>query len=89
MSRLLEDTDSSASIGGSTAVFWVQRRVTRGKISVRRSVLLLLALALMPACGLKGPLYLPAQEPTASPPAAAAPASGAQADDKAKPGPSK
>jgi predicted small lipoprotein YifL len=65
----------------------IQRRITRDKISMRKSVLLLLAIALLPACGLKGPLYLPAQKPTASPPAAAVPASGTQPDDKTKPAP--
>ena len=52
---------------------------------MRKTVLLLLAAALLPACGLKGPLYLPAQKPAAKPPAAAAPAAVAQPDDKQNP----
>ena len=54
---------------------------------MRKSVLLLLLTALLPACGLKGPLYLPAQKPAATPPAAAAPAPGAQPDAKKNPAP--
>jgi predicted small lipoprotein YifL len=54
---------------------------------MHKSVLLLLLAALLPACGLKGPLYLPAQKPAANPPATAAPASGTQPDDKANPAP--
>jgi predicted small lipoprotein YifL len=49
---------------------------------MRKSVLLLIASILLPGCGLKGPLYLPGQKPAATPTAAAAPASGAQPDDK-------
>ena len=52
---------------------------------MRKSVLLLLAAALLLGCGLKGPLYLPAQKPAAIPPAAAAPAPGTQPDDKQNP----
>ena len=52
---------------------------------MRKSVLLLLASAVLPACGLRGPLYLPEQKPAANPPAAAAPASGTQSDDKKAP----
>jgi len=52
---------------------------------MRKTVLLLLAAALLPACGLKGPLYLPAQKPAASSPAATAPAPGTQPDDKQNP----
>ena len=52
---------------------------------MRKIVLLLLLAALLPACGLKGPLYLPEQKPAANPSAAAAPTSGAQADDKKTP----
>lgn len=52
---------------------------------MRKPVLLLLASTLLPACGLKGPLYLPAQKPAASPPAAAATAPGTQPDDKQNP----
>jgi len=52
---------------------------------MRKFVLLLLASALLPACGLKGPLYLPAQKPAAHPPASAAPAPGTQSDDKQNP----
>ncbi len=63
----------------------IQRRITRAKRSMRKSVLLLLVAALLPACGLKGPLYLPAQKPAANPPAAAAPAPGVQPDDKQNP----
>jgi predicted small lipoprotein YifL len=54
---------------------------------MHKSVLLLLLAALLPACGLKGPLYLPAQKPVATPSATAAPASGTQPDDKEKPAP--
>jgi predicted small lipoprotein YifL len=53
---------------------------------MRNIVLLLLLAALLPACGLKGPLYLPEQKPAAYPSAAAMPTSGAQADDKKSPG---
>ena len=49
---------------------------------MRKSVLLLLTSALLPACGLKGPLYLPEQKPAAAPPAAA---TGTQPDDKKTP----
>ena len=52
---------------------------------MRKTVLLLLAAALLPACGLKGPLFLPAQKPAASPPAVAVPAPGMQPDDKQNP----
>jgi predicted small lipoprotein YifL len=38
---------------------------------MRNSVLLLLLTMLLPACGLKGPLYLPGSKPVAKPPAAA------------------
>lgn len=53
---------------------------------MRKTVPLLLLAALLPACGLKGPLYLPAQKPAANPPAAA-PASAAQPDNKKSPAP--
>ena len=49
---------------------------------MRKFVLLLFAAALLPACGLKAPLYLPSQKPAATPPDAAAPATGTQPDDK-------
>lgn len=51
---------------------------------MRKFVLLLLLSALLPACGLKGPLYLPAQAPMAS---SSAPASAGNAppDDKKTP----
>jgi predicted small lipoprotein YifL len=54
---------------------------------MRKTVLLLLLAALLPACGLKGPLYLPVQKPAAKPPAAAAPAPAARPDDKKSPAP--
>ena len=54
---------------------------------MRKSVLLLLLAALLPACGLKGPLYLPEQKPAANPPAAPAPAPATQPDDKKNPAP--
>ena len=38
---------------------------------MRKSVLLLILAALLQACGLKGPLYLPEKKPAAAPPAAA------------------
>jgi predicted small lipoprotein YifL len=41
---------------------------------MRKFVVILLLAAMLPACGLKGPLYLPAPKPVAKPPAAAAPA---------------
>ena len=47
-----------------------------------KTALLLLLATVLPACGLKGPLYVPEQKPAANPSAAAAPTSGAQADDK-------
>jgi predicted small lipoprotein YifL len=52
---------------------------------MRKSVLLLVLAAGLPACGLKGDLYLPKPKPAASPPAAAAPAPGTQSDDKKTP----
>lgn len=52
---------------------------------MRRIVPMFLLATLLPACGLKGPLYLPAQKPAADPPAATAPTTGAQADDKKTP----
>jgi predicted small lipoprotein YifL len=52
---------------------------------MRKFVLLLLLAGLLPACGLKGPLFLPAQKPAANPPAAAPPAAGGQSDDKKLP----
>lgn len=52
---------------------------------MRKFVLLIFAAVLLPACGLKGPLYLPAQKPAAASPAAAAPAPGTQPDDKQNP----
>ena len=52
---------------------------------MRKLFLLLILMAMLAACGLKGPLYLPEQKPAAAPPAAAA-ASGAQADEKKNPG---
>jgi predicted small lipoprotein YifL len=54
---------------------------------MRKSILLLSAIVLLSACGLKGPLYLPSQKPAASPPAAAVPASGTRPDDKTNPAP--
>jgi len=52
---------------------------------MRKIVLLLLLAALLPACGLKGPLFLPEQKPVPDPSAAAAPSASAQADDKKTP----
>ncbi|MBI4190621.1 MAG: lipoprotein [Betaproteobacteria bacterium] len=49
---------------------------------MRKSVLLLILAAGLPACGLKGPLYLPEQKPAAKPPADTVPASGTQPDNK-------
>ncbi len=54
---------------------------------MRKTVLLLWLAALLPACGLKGPLYLPAQKPAAHPPADAAPGPPTQPDDKKNPAP--
>jgi predicted small lipoprotein YifL len=56
-------------------------RAIRAK-NMRKIVLLLLLAPLLPACGLKAPLYLPEQKPAANPSAAATPASGAPADAK-------
>jgi predicted small lipoprotein YifL len=49
-----------------------------------RTVLFLMsAVLLLSACGMKGPLYLPPQEPAAhSPPTSATPAAGAASDAK-------
>ena len=41
---------------------------------MRKIVMLLVLVAMLPACGLKGPLYLSPPKPAAKPPAAAAPA---------------
>lgn len=38
---------------------------------MRKSVLLLILVAMLQACGLKGPLYLPEKKPATAPPAAA------------------
>jgi predicted small lipoprotein YifL len=48
---------------------------------MRKFVVLLLLVAMLPACGLKGPLYLPGPKPAAKPPAAAAPAPDSRSDD--------
>ena len=53
---------------------------------MRKFVLLLLLAVLLPACGLKGPLYLPQQKPAANPPASE-PAGNPPADDRKTPGP--
>jgi len=55
---------------------------------MRKYLLPLLLAALLPACGLKGPLFLPEQKPVAgAPPAAGAPAADVHADDKKTPAP--
>ena len=41
---------------------------------MHKIVVLLVLVAMLPACGLKGPLYLSTSKPAAKPPAAAAPA---------------
>jgi predicted small lipoprotein YifL len=41
---------------------------------MRKIVVFLALVAMLPACGLKGPLYLSTPKPAAKPPAAAAPA---------------
>jgi predicted small lipoprotein YifL len=41
---------------------------------MRKIVMLLVLVAMLQACGLKGPLYLSPPKPAAKPPAAAAPA---------------
>ena len=51
---------------------------------MRKSVLLLILAALLQACGLKGPLYLPENKPAAAPPPAAA-AADVPADTKKNP----
>ncbi len=38
---------------------------------MRNSVLLLILVAMLQACGLKGPLYVPEKKPAAAPPAVA------------------
>jgi len=48
---------------------------------MRKSVILLLLASTLAACGLKGPLYIPAPKPVATAPAAPAPA----VDDKKGP----
>ncbi len=48
---------------------------------MRKSVLLLIVVAMLPACGLKGPLYIPEKKPAAAAPAAP----DAQADTKKSP----
>lgn len=48
-------------------------------------VLLLILTVALTACGLKGPLYIPAQKPAAAPPPAAA-AAEAPADARKNPG---
>ena len=48
-------------------------------------VLPLLLAALLPACGLKGPLYLPGQKPAPDPSAVVAPPPATPADDKKNP----
>ncbi len=52
---------------------------------MRKFFLLLIVVAMLAACGLKGPLYLPEQKPVATPPAAAPPPD-TRADDKKNPG---
>ena len=54
---------------------------------MRKSVPLLVLAALLPACGLKGPLNLPPQKPAAGAPAPAAQAADAPADEKKNAGP--
>jgi len=49
---------------------------------MHKTFLLLILAAILPACGLKGPLYLPQQKPVAAPPAAAS--SNTQVDDEKK-----
>jgi len=50
---------------------------------MRNVIFLMSAVTLLSACGMKGPLYLPPQEPAAkSPPASAAPAAGTASDAK-------
>jgi predicted small lipoprotein YifL len=49
---------------------------------MRKFVVLLLLVAMLPACGLKGPLYLPGPKPEAKPPAAAAPAPAPAPDSR-------
>jgi len=51
---------------------------------MRKSVLFLIVVAMLQACGLKGPLYLPEKKPATTPPAAA-PAADAPADTKKNP----
>ena len=44
-------------------------------LSLMRNLIITLSIAcFLPACGLKGPLYVPKPKPAAEPPAAAAPA---------------
>ena len=62
-------------------------RIRSLKIFMRNLLIVLSVTALLSACGLKGPLYLPSQKPVATPPAAA-PAGDAdtkKSPDAAKP----
>ena len=56
---------------------------------MRKSIALLMLAALLPACGQKGPLYLPPPKPAAGLPTGPAPSSNALADDKKNPAPAK
>jgi predicted small lipoprotein YifL len=47
---------------------------------MRKLMIGLTAAALLSACGLKGPLYLPSQKPGATPPKASTPAKPPEAD---------
>lgn len=49
---------------------------------MRKIVMLLVLVAMLPACGLKGPLYLSPPKPAAKPPAAAAPAPAVVPDSR-------
>jgi predicted small lipoprotein YifL len=53
---------------------------------MRKLSLLLILVSLLAACGLKGPLYIPAQKPAAAPPPVPD-VSNTQIDDKKIPGP--
>ena len=48
---------------------------------MRRSLALLIVAVLLPACGTKGPLYLPEQKPAVAPANPPVPAPDTKADD--------
>ncbi len=55
------------------------KRAYTGQLSMRKLIIALAIAATLPACGLKGPLYLPQQKPGANPPT---PAGDSPTDEK-------